>query len=506
MKKLAPYIAATALLSSCVIGGNKTVCPEVQTDTVYTKCDELDSLSWKFSFNTTEAMQKFKSEIEDKLGTLMEINTLEVDTNKEIKVSYIPTETINIQDTSDYIVLTDTTKESDSTESTVIDFNKDAHITIHTSLPYHFSPFRTLAVDSALSNIKVNRMGNITTLSLRPASMVNGNSIDIIEQWSKFLTKYPAAGKAIMGNIEGLAEAAKGNAMSIRGLTPSSMNAISITTSYSHGDISPEKMLLMPGMSGLYCEGGNTSTTTYAIAQAGSKPHAAKVTVSHHKNFDPVISYSMKKSDAVLVYKKSNINDIKRRSSANSVAKIDNLLFFLSINSNLSEELREMISSKIAPLKILNQLDVEGETIERIENREESTPYNFGGNVFTSPSGELRLIFPTDNPIASEAAASIAYNLNKEGIKVSLVDSEGAYERGLYENNFDIALCAINETQLSIKGIESYIANYWFSGEKNETSRITSFKEVPLFSVSLFLAMQNDVSIFEKSVKQIYKQ
>lgn len=507
MKKILPYIAATALLSSCVIGGtDKTACPEVAIDTVYTKCPELDSLTWKFSFNTKEAMTKFKSEIEEKLSALMDINAVDVDTEKVIKVSYIPTEGINIQDTGGYIIVDDSTLTVDTSSVELVSFDSTAEIMIHSPLPYHYSPFRTLAVDTTLSNLKAQRMGNITTVSFRPASMGSSNSIDIIELWSRYLSNNPASAKAIMGNLDGLSEAARGSAKSIKGLSPSSMNAISVTTSFSDGDILKEELLLLPGLSGQFTEGGSLDKTTYELSGSTSKPHVKKATVAYTPDIDPVITHSMKKSDAVLLYKKSNINDIKRRSSAQNIVAIDDLNFFLSLNKNLSEDLREQIASKITPLKLLNQLDVEGKTIERITKQHESIPYNFGGNVFSPSNSELTLIYPTDNPIAGEVAAAIAYSLNSSGIKVQLIQDEKSYEQKLFDETYDIALGAINSSMTSIPKIDSYIANYWFSGETKEVQRIATFLEVPLFSVSLFLAMQDDIHIFEKNVKQIYKQ
>lgn len=507
MKKILPYVAATALLSSCVIGGtDKTACPENTIDTVYTKCPELDSLSWKFSFNTKAAMTKFKAEIEEKLSALMEINATAADTDQIIKVSYFPTQQINIQDTSNYIVLDDSASVEDSTAVELVSFDSTATISIFSPLPYHYSPFRVLAIDTSLSNLKAQRMGNITTVSFRPTAMGSSNSIDIIELWNTYLSKNPASAKAIFGNLEGLAEAAQGSAQSIRGLSPSSMNAIAITTSFTEGDILKEELLLLPGMPGLFTEEGTLDKISYTLQGTSSKPHVKKATVSYKENIDPVISHSMKKSDAVVVYKKSNINDIKRRSSAQCIVPVDKLNFFLALNKNLSEELREQISSKVTPLKLLNQLDVEGETIERITQKEESVPYNFGGNVFTPSSSELTLLYPTDNPIAGEVAAALAYTLNSAGIKVQVILDEKLYEQKLFDETYDIALGAINESLTRIPKIDSYIANYWFSGESNEIKRIASFQEVPLFAVTLFLAMQDNIQIFNNEIKQIYRK
>lgn len=507
MKKALPYIAATALLSSCITGGNnQTVCPEKNVDTVYTKCPEPDSLTWKFKFNTKEAMAKFKSEIESKLSDIMEINTTEVDTDQLVSIQYIPTQGINIQDTSSYVIIDDSTYTEDTSAVDIVAFDSTATIKILSPLPYHYSPFRSMALDTTLSNLKAKRMGNVTTISFRPASMGSSNSIDIIELWSKYLSANPASGKAILGNLEGLSEAALGTAKSIRGLNPSSMNAISVATSFSDGDILKEELLLLPGLAGLFTEEGTLEKTTYTLQGTPTKPHVKKVTVQFSEGIDPVITHSMKKSDAVIVYKKSNINDIKRRSSVKNITPIDKINFFLTLNENLAEDLREQIASKVAPLKLLNQLDVEGETIERITSKEESVPYNFGGNVFTPSSTELTLIYPTDNPIAGEVAASLAYALNNSGIKVQIIQDEKAYEQKLFDQTYDIALGAINESMITIPKVDSYIAKYWFGGESNEIKRITSFQEVPLFSVNLFLAMQDGVSLFEGDIKHIYKQ
>lgn len=507
MKKLTPYLVATALLSSCITSGtNQTTCPEVEVDTVHAQCPEMDSLSWKFSFNSLEAMAKFKSEIEAKLSELMDINSSEVDTNKEIKISYIPTSGINLQDTTDYVIVTDTSETTDSSDVETVAFDSAATISILSPLPYHYSPFKTLAVDTSISNIKVNRQGNITTLSLRPASMGNSNSIDIIEFWTRFLTTYPAAGKAILGELNGLSEAANGSAKSIKGLSPSSMNAISLATSFNNKEITPADVLLLPAMSSKYVETGTPDNTSYEFSLSDAKPYAKKVSVNYSESVDPVISYSMKKSDAVVLYKKSNMADIKRRSSADAIEKIDQMNLFLAVNSNLAEDLREQISSKATPIKLMQKLDVQGEVISRITKKDESIPYNFGGNVFAPSESKLKLIYPTNNPIAAEVAAALSYHLNQSGIGVELINTPGQYENALFSNSYDIALGAINESELQIKSIEDYIANYWFNGEKNEVSRITNFIEIPLFSVSIFLAMQDGVKIYKQNVKQIYKE
>lgn len=507
MKKAIPFVIATALLSSCVLTGkNKTTCPEVDVDTVFTKCPEMDSLSWKFSFNTKEAMAKFKAEIEEKLGNLMEINTLDIDTNKEIKVSYIPTEGINILDTSGYTIISDSTKNTDSIKTNLIDFKKDAQLTVLSPLPYQYSPFKVLAMDTIAPHLKLQKMGNISTISINPSAMGTGNSIDLIEQWNNFLIIHPAVGKAILGDVQGLEEAAKGNAKSIQGLRSTSMNAISLSTSFSQKEIIKEHLQLLPGISGAFYENSAENKTTYSIVSPGAIPHVAKATILYKEEFDPVLSFSMKKSDAAILYKKSNINDIKRRRTEATVAKIDDLNFFISLSSNLTDNLREQIAGKIAPLKILNSLDCDGVQIERLTQRDKETPLAMGGNVFQPSNSELKLIYPTNNPLAAEVAATIAYSLSQAGLKVQLVDDKEAYEQSLYYNSFDIALGVINESQLQIPSIESYIADYWFNGEKEEETRIKTFTEVPLFSVSLYLAMQENTAIYEKNLKQIYKQ
>jgi hypothetical protein len=451
--------------------------------------DENEELILRF--NSTEEREKFTTFLNQKARDEFIMETTAIDNTTVITVSANSPTLLTLENSS--------WSESDIIPE--LAFSPTASITIGSSFYGVSSPFTSLLLPPLYDKNKHESsqlLPNIINLNNSTGSV---NSLEIMEEWNEFAAKNPASFRAIVGDVVGLKELVTGEESRLSGLSPRSQLEIQINT-VNGKDINNRKLLsTLTGTGNRYQANILNRSRVYTYSDSSIQtPHLKSI--NFIKTNDPIISFSTKKSDGLLLHRTEDIQLIRNRFKSSLLKKVDEQTIFLSLNSSLTKEERLNIIGKIDSKTILNQVPVDGRITDKLEKSSKS-PYIITPLISEPLPTPLKIIYSPRSPVAKQSAKALLNTLLDLKFEAFI---EEDFEKSLYLNNYHIAVGAINSSILDREEGRDFIADLYFNGEKSEEERLYSGVEKPLFSLPIYLVLRKPYIIPNGDINLICKK
>ncbi|MGM0444376.1 MAG: hypothetical protein ACQEQV_09330 [Fibrobacterota bacterium] len=467
-----------------------------------------DSLTMTVRFQDSAARKEFQSLLQEYLPAYFS-SLLKKDS---LYLSLAERDSLNRRDDTGFITLDSTDRPADTADTTTheparVSFDPAASLTVLT--PFH-TPFTTFSQLSAPSDsaadslIQISRTETRRTLTVSQSLLGTGNAIELISQWNRIFTDEPALAQALLGPLEGLNESGSSR---IQGITPASQNVLELRYSTeAHSTLHPALIAHLPGFSAKYhSRRKKDGTTEFTIADTSAKPYCAGLSLLPQEDLDPVIALSMNRADGAVVYQSENIETIRRRLPATRIFPLDRELVFVSLSANTPAEDRQIIRKNLDPAMILSQLSARGNLRPSLRSDSARVPRPVVQTFLTTPSAPVAIIYPPGNPLAASTASAIAFQLHQRGIETSVQSSSDRFSRRLQEQDFTLAVGAVRASFMETAGADDFIGSYWCNTTSPEEERILSFRQVNLFAIPLYLALQNNANLPVQGITEIHR-
>lgn len=283
----------------------------------------------------------------------------------------------------------------------------------------------------------------------------------------------------------------------ITGLRPGAHDSITLqlTEPKRHG-FAPALITYLPGLQNRYRSSLEGKNIVYTIADTTQPPYAAEIRLEYQEQYDPLIALSLNRVDATLLYQDDNIDAMKRRIGPQQVEQIDEAILFLSFGDGLSQEEREFLWGVVRSEPLLDQLSQRGENLDRILPRETPLPYILASPHGIPPQAPVELLYSSFDPLTYATAVALSFQLQQRGIQTRLIPQENR-SRERMDGTHMIQVGRVDRSFLSRDRADVFLADYWFQGRRTEDERIQSFRQKTLFSLPLYLAIQDDLVLQE---------
>ena len=365
-------------------------------------------------------------------------------------------------------------------------------------------------VDSSPKKVTLRLNGRITTGKGKVLS-----ALDLIESWTNLIKSHPAEGLALFRYVEGVREFIDGKEAVIRGFLATDQNTVQLRLSQADPNvidrINTRRLLDGSVKLGRYFIDQTTTGEIHALTNkmSGNKPgYLDKIVVKTAGDVNPILSFSLKKYDAITLITNSDLNYARSNLSKNGNLKIISQdHYFISINS-ADPKIRKYIRTVINPAEMFkNIVNAEGEILRAIEDDKNGVEQSTQVNVPAGIMQPLRVVFCKDDPVSKVIAEKILADFlqdNIPGVLVGVPNSE--YERILIAKNYTCAVGWVSGRVTTDNSEKLRLATIWFNDETNERTRIESNQEIPLFIVNRYLLSRSVIVLPENSIADLFLQ
>jgi hypothetical protein len=222
---------------------------------------------------------------------------------------------------------------------------------------------------------------------------------------------------------------------------------------------------------------------------------------------NPILSYSLKKYDAVVLTAKDDITYARNRLSAGSrLSPYSQERYFLSIAA-ADAQLRAAIGAVVdgadmltnhvrAHGRVLGALELDG--VEGNQVAEVAPP----SVALRQP---LRIVYRLDDTVSVLIAQRLLAELSAHSLRCEMRGATmGGYERALVERSFDVAVGWVSQRVVDEQCERLRLATMWFDGMADESARVANHWEVPLFAVERFLLHRETIGFWHDRFEHIY--
>jgi len=341
------------------------------------------------------------------------------------------------------------------------------------------------------------------------------SALDFIDQWAKFIRQHPAEGKALFRYVEGLDAFIRGEEAIIRGFYATDERTIRIR--YTRPDpqaqerVRNNRLLWGNFQLGPYFVKGQKSSTFLLLRNKHFPsrliPFIDSCFVELGNDNNPILSYSLKKYDGVVLVKEDELHYARNKllnDATLSLLSIDR--YFLSLNID-DPQVRDYLRDMIKPNDVLRVVKIEGESIDAVESDEPNTIERVSGSVSPAPAGSkpYYILFRKDDPISRRIAEKLLADFMHSRISVKLKPADAKqYEMALVMDNYDCAVGWVPQSVLNDTSEQLRLATLWFDDERDERRRLAENTEIPLFTAKRFLLARNEVGFYKGEIEGVY--
>jgi hypothetical protein len=339
------------------------------------------------------------------------------------------------------------------------------------------------------------------------------SALDIIDSWTNFVKTQPAEGFALFRQVEGMREFIDGREAVIRGLVATDQNTVQLRLLQPDPDIvdrlSTGRLLGAALKTGIYFEdsqGGEDKVYLSNKSSGNTSGYLDKLIVRQGGDVNPVLSFSLKKYDAIELNMISDLNYARTSLLKNSKLEIfGHDRYFISFNVK-EQKARHYLSSLVNTQEILkNFVKAEGECIAAIET--------VGSGVMQIPPGAMhpgmiqpvKVLFRKDDPISKIIAEKLIADFSKGNISCNLsACSMLEYEKALVTRNFGCAVGWVSDDIMSEQSEKIRLATMWFTDVLDEKARMDAFMELPLFSINRYLLLRTNIGMPSNKIQNLF--
>jgi hypothetical protein len=348
--------------------------------------------------------------------------------------------------------------------------------------------------------------------------VVNGknkivSALDLIECWTSLIKNHPAEGFAIFRYVEGVKEYSNGQEAVVRGFNALDQYTVQIKLTqndpYLFQRISTPRLLPVQLRLGEYSA---DNMSEQEIIMLPNKPagranaYLDKILLRMGGDVNPVLSFSLKKYDAVSLFIMSDLEYARNNLMKNSTLQIISAdRYFIACNTPDSE-FKKYLKNKIDAHDILkNFVKGEGEVIGLLETNEISSLDRKENIAVPFVSQNIKILFKNDDQVSKIIAEKLLSDLTNNNIPATLISAHSAdYEKHLVNKNYTCAIGWIEEDVISDSSEKLRLASIWFNDELNESVRIEKGNEIPLFALNRYMLARNPLIVPYKNVEGLF--
>ena len=346
--------------------------------------------------------------------------------------------------------------------------------------------------DSSVNQITLELADDVISATGKPLS-----SFDVINLWTMMVKNHPAEGYAIFRHVTGIEEFIKGQEVIVRGFGVTDNKTVRLKFS------SPDSNALIRLHTSRLAAPDFKLGPFYIKSSAGQDmvlsantrlnpaPWLDSLDVKLGGESNPIVSFSLNHYDAILVGLENDLAYARQQlANSSTLFPLKQDRYFIACagdNPGLNEYIRETLD----PSDILhNFVKAEGHVISFLES-DSVTASVSGSSTKPQPpslSRPFKILFLNDDPPSKAIAEKLFADLTRAGLKCELkgVD-EKKYEIGLVQKSYGCAIGYVSSSVLTDRAAQLRLASLWFNDQTVETQRLSTNREIPLFSLQDYL-------------------
>lgn len=339
------------------------------------------------------------------------------------------------------------------------------------------------------------------------------SALDIIDSWTNLVREQPAEGFALFRQVEGLREFIDGREAVIRGLVATDQNTIQFRLLQPDPDIidrlSTGRLLGQALKTGRYYEESKGTDGRVFMSNKSRETGSGyldKLILRQGGDVNPILSFSLKKYDAIELYAISDLSYARSNLAKNGkLALFGRDRYFISLNVK-EPKTRHYISSLVNAQEILNNfVKAEGECIASIETGDTGMAQIPPGAMHPGLTQPVKVLFCKDDQISKIIAEKLIADLSRGNIPCNLsACTIQEYEKALVNRNFGCAVGWVPDDVMNAKSEKIRLATMWFSDILDERVRMDTFMELPLFSINRYLLLKTNIEIPSNLIQNLY--
>jgi len=339
------------------------------------------------------------------------------------------------------------------------------------------------------------------------------SALDIIDSWTNLVKAQPAEGFALFRQVEGMREFIDGREAVIRGLVATDQNTIQFRLLQPDLDIidrlSTSRLLGSALKTGMYFEDSQGSEDRVFLSNKTSgqgSGYLDKLVLRQGGDVNPVLSFSLKKYDAIELHTISDLSYARSNLSKNSKLELfGHDRYFLSFNVK-EQKARHYLSSLVNSQEILkNFVKAEGECLASIETGDAGVIQVQPGAMHPGLIQPVKVLFRKDDQISKIIAEKLIADFSKGNIACNLsACTMQEYEKALVTRNFGCAVGWVSDDIKSEKSEKIRLATMWFTDIVDEKARMDAFMELPLFSINRYLLLRTNVGMPFNKIQNLF--
>jgi hypothetical protein len=381
-------------------------------------------------------------------------------------------------------------------------------------------PFRS--DDSSMAGYFTVANSSPAAVTLKLArKTVNGagrtlSAFDIIELWTRYIRGHPAEGLASFRFCDGITKFLSGQEAIVLGLSASDNSTVRIRL----GTSDPQALDRLRSMRTLPAAFKLGSYTLSALrendavlsanrAAAAEKPFVNELTIRCGGDPNPLLSFSLGRYDAAMLWSAQDIDYSRRNLLKNSSCSLvgrDRYFVACNLEDSLA---RDFIRSAVSGQVLLgNFIKAEGASIPAVESDSAALPsLPQAAAAVPKPAAKdpLTILFRKDDAISKIIAERLLAAVTHAGVPGELLaDNEQSYEAALVGRGYTCAVGWVPETVLFDISEKLRLAALFFNDEPDEVKRIRENREIPLFSIDWYLLAKSKVGLYKGKISGLY--
>lgn len=359
-----------------------------------------------------------------------------------------------------------------------------------------------LGADLSAGSLTITTAGK-----LRNGSGKTAGALDIIEAWTRFGKEHPAELFALFRRCDGVADFLSGREALVRGISAADNATIRFRLSqpdaFAADRLASPRVLPAPLKLGNYFIKSSDETGDVLSANrstAGAKPLLAEIRLRRGGDPNPLLSFSLNRYDAVLLWSAADLDYGRRNLLKNGICTlVGRDRYFLSF-SLPDAAVRAFICSLLQPGDLLrNFVKADGDVLAAVEadNAPPVPAESQPSAAKPALPGPVKILYRKDDAVSKAIGERLLAVLGQAGIQAAAAGLDPTmYETALVNRDYGCAVGWVPETVAAEKCEKLRLAALWFGDDPDERSRIADCRELPLFSVNWYLLAKDRVGLY----------
>jgi hypothetical protein len=339
--------------------------------------------------------------------------------------------------------------------------------------------------------------------------------LDLVDGWTRYTRERPGEGFSLFPLCQGIADFIKGREAVVRGFVAVDNATIKIKLA------KPDPVALdrlrtgrtLPAAFGL---------GRYAVKQTregedvlapnrsavGPKPFVNELLVRRGGDPNPMVSFSLGRYDAVLLWNAPDLDYARRNVLKNGTCGlVGRDRYFIAVLLD-DQALRAAVRSSLSIAELMNKfVKPEGALIAAIESDSiAGAAMERGAALEMSEQVDpVRVLYVKDDPASKIIAERLLSSVTQKGLKAMLMPADRhAYEAALVDKTPGCYVGWTPETVLTDTSEKLRFETLYWNGDRDEAQRIATDREIPLFSVDWYLLAKDKVGLHKGRLGGIY--